>query len=161
MKRLRFRKREVPTKLWKRVIAYFIDVFVIIILTLPIQNYLNKIAPADSFYKTQMLIVQNSTLFRNIFLSLICTMIIIVLYWSVLEWKIGQSLGKYIMHIYVKTTIKKSKLKYWQCFIRNLSKISSLLLVLDCIFFIWSKNQRFLERLSKTIVVEKREVVLL
>jgi len=88
-------------------------------------------------------------------------MIIIVLYWSVLEWKIGQSLGKYIMHIYVKTTIRKSKLKYWQCFIRNLSKISSLLLVLDCIFFIWSKNQRFLERLSKTIVVEKREVVLL
>jgi uncharacterized RDD family membrane protein YckC len=76
-----------------------------------------------------------------------------VAYWAALEYKARQSIGKMIMKIYIKSDEKM--LTLGQCIIRNISKISGILLLID-IIGIALNGQRFLERATKTRVVEKR-----
>ena len=62
----------------------------------------------------------------------IMTLVIAVLsllYWSVLEYKLGQSLGKMLFKLYVVS--ETGKLTFAQTLVRNIPKTSSLLLIID------------------------------
>ena len=134
-----------PVKLWKRVIAYIIDVIIInIIIIYPFKKYFGNLEE-DLFFN-----VFNSELA----LAVLFICVLTVLYWAVMEYTLNQSTGKAFMNIYVRST-NKQKLSFWQCVLRNISKVSTLLLFIDSLGIIFKRNhQRFLEKLSKTEVID-------
>ena len=79
--------------------------------------------------------------------------VLTVLYWGVFEYKLRQSPGKMLLKIYVNPTDKN--LTFSHSIIRNLSKMSGLILVFDCLYMVVKKtNQRYLETVAETEVLK-------
>lgn len=142
---MKLKKIVAPVKLWKRVVAYIIDIIIVnIIIVYPFMNFLGNFEN-DSFLR------EFSYEILSVFFII---SILIILYWAFLEYFLRQSVGKALMNIHIRST-EKQELKFWQCFVRNLSKISTLLLLIDSLGIIFKGDyQRFLEKLSKTEVVD-------
>lgn len=148
-----------PALAWKRIAAFFIDISIInLIVLFPFRKLFQDIVPKDySFSEAYRLL--NSTDFTS-YISLISFMIsiLVILYFSMLEKRTGQSIGKMIMKIYVVSD--SSDLKAWQMLARNLVFIPVfpfvLLWIVDPIFMFFTKtSQRLTEILSRTRVVER------
>jgi len=128
--------------LWRRISAFLIDQGIIfVVIALPFNNFLDKF---DSFSYVEKLDA-----------SLITAFIIILamtfLYWVVFESLFQQTAGKAILGIFVRST--ENKLNLWQIIIRNISKVSWILIFIDSIPLLFKKeNQRYTEKLSMTEV---------
>jgi len=163
MKKLNLPKEKTftgPATLWKRAVAFVIDILIInLIILFPFRKLFQKILPDSlSFTETYSYINQDSG-FNNIvmFLTLVVAFLSI-LYFYILEKKLHQSIGKMLFKIYVVGDEKE--IKGWQLLVRNMFLIPLfpfiLLWILDPIFLIFNKNgQRLSEILSKTKVIEK------
>ncbi len=86
---------------------------------------------------------------------------IIILYFTIMEGSIGATVGKRLMFIQVVSPLRGyryryGKISYAQAFIRSLSKIFWLPIILDILLGKLSGNVRILDKLSRTIVVEER-----
>lgn len=80
-----------------------------------------------------------------------------LVYFIILDSKSGATFGKRIMKLQVQT-VNGSKLTINQAFIRNISKIYTLLLLLDWLIGIIStgnKQQKFLDRAAGAVVVQR------
>lgn len=136
--------------LWKRTFAYLIDAILIdIIIVTPFRSILRiKIQTLDEFYK--FLTTNTSVLIISFFTITLLTLF----YWTILEYKLEQSIGKMLLKI--KVISKTRELSLWQCIVRNLTKTSLLFLLLDCLYLLNKKHQRYFEKLSQTRVIEKK-----
>ncbi|MDP2908202.1 MAG: RDD family protein [Nanoarchaeota archaeon] len=150
-----------PAPIWKRALAYVIDVFVVnLIIVMPFQKVLEDLGKGlvnKGFFETYKLLLQTDlrVLLPKLFMIFTVVSFLSVLYWAILEYKIGQSVGKILFNIYVKS--QAEKLTFWQCFLRNVTKVSTLPLVLDASYMIFTRGyQRYFEKLSKTFVAEPR-----
>jgi len=147
-----FKIKETNASILKRIIAFVIDFFIISFILLPFKGFYDSI----DFLK-EGINIETINQFRIIapkfiFVSLVVGLLTIS-YWAILEYYTKQSLGKMIFKIRVIST--KGKLRFWQCFLRNVSKSSIILLVIDFIFLLFSKEkQRLFEKISHTKVVE-------
>ncbi len=85
--------------------------------------------------------------------------VIIIVYFTYLEGKYGATLGKNLMKLKVKA--QKGDMDYRKAFIRNLSKILWVPLIVDLLvgFAFGSPRKRYLDRLAKTEVVNSEDVV--
>lgn len=153
-----------PASLWKRAFAYIIDSFVInLIITMPFQKPLAELSKgiADkSFLEAYKALLQTDfqAVLPKLFFMFTITAALSVLYWAILEYKTGQSVGKILFNIHVKS--QTEQLTFWQCFLRNITKISTLPLILDTGYMILTKGyQRYFEKLSRTVVVEQRYTI--
>ncbi len=151
---------EVDTSFWKRFIAYLVDIIIVdIIVAWPFQKTIDNFTSGFSSNVFAVYTSLNSnpdfisSMLPSLALLFLITSLLTIAYWAVLEYKTKQSIGKMLMRITVKSDYKLLTLN--QCIVRNISKISGILLLIDCIGLIGS-HQRFLERLSNTRVVEKR-----
>src|SRR3989344_1074780 len=131
---------------WKRLAAYIIDSFVIMLIISPFRNKLNI------FYAENVFSMAFNDL-RSILLVSMMVSVISLIYWVSLEYKMGQTAGKYIMNIQVVSTTRN--VDFLQILIRNITQISLPLLIIDTIFIFNSNGQRYTERLSNTRVMEK------
>ena len=139
---------------WKRLVAYIIDVFIIsIIIVTPFMNKFESIEPSSIFE----LFSSISTMFsKEIILASTIIAILTLFYWSFLEYKFGQTVGKVLMRIQV-SSVNRKKLTLSQIITRNVTKLSTFLLILDTIYLlIKKKDQRFSETFAKTTVVEEK-----
>ncbi|MFH1331728.1 MAG: RDD family protein [archaeon] len=158
---MKLRMNEVNASFWKRVIAYIIDAIIInIIIIWPFQKVIVRLSvdfQSNNIMQVYNYISSNQEAIRATLPEMAILFVIVSLltiaYWAILEYKLRQSIGKMILNIYVKSDEKTLTLS--QCIIRNISKISGILLLIDCIGIIGNR-QRFLERISKTRVIEKR-----
>ena len=149
-----------PALLWKRIAAFFIDIFIITsILSIPFNGLLKTALPKDYSFSNILQMAGSSASFGGYFASIYIAMSILAFgYFYLLENKMSQTIGKKIMNIYVVgDTEKPGK---WQLLIRNLFFIPifpfDLLFIVDPIFMLFTKsNQRLTEILGKTRVVEK------
>ncbi len=133
---------------WKRVFAYFLDFF---LLTFVILSPL--IDPFESKFGENISEAFNFTFGWDYFFLTVVIGFLILLYWSVMECWFGQSIGKMFFGISVQSTNKK-QISFIQAIIRNITKLSLILLFLDTFYmFIKKKHQRFFEVLSETQVV--------
>ncbi len=145
MKRVVLQQREVS--LWRRTFAYVIDLIVLsFIVYLPIGS--------DFAVDTEGSIFEEA---RDFSLGTILVGILAaffsVFYWAVLEKKIGQSVGKMAMGLQV-VDYNGKPLNLRQCILRNITKASTLILLVDLMYGILKKdNRRFFEVLSNTKVV--------
>ena len=97
-------------------------------------------------------VTSSETIIISIIVSLLS-----LFYWGFLEYKFGQSVGKIIMKISVKSTLRK-KLTFTQTTIRSITKLSTILIILDTLYMLYKKgNQRYFEIISKTKVIEVKK----
>ncbi len=152
------KKEEIPASIWRRSFAYIVDLLIInLILVAPFQKILN--IPNQSYQETYNFLINNpNTMYSILFASMIL-FILILLYWSLLEYYISQTIGKMLFGISV-ISLKKN-LTFKQTLIRNLSKFSLPLLIVDSLnILIKSKNQRYLEKISNTLVITNNPEVI-
>jgi uncharacterized RDD family membrane protein YckC len=162
---MKFRINEVNANFWKRALAFIIDSIIInIIIVWPFDKTITKISEGfntNDIIGTYKYLNSNSDLIKNslpeLSILFLVMAVLTVAYWAILEYKTKQSIGKMVLNIQVKSDDKE--LTLGQCVARNISKISGILLVIDCIGFIGGGRQRFLERISGTRVVEKRFMI--
>ena len=145
----------------KRLFAFVIDILIIdIVVLFPFTGLIDRIIPdIGSFSKTFEFLSNSSS--NSITLIVFIAAAFAILYFVILEKKLGQSPGKMLFNLYVKSQTKD--LKYWQLFVRSMFLIPFfpfiLLWVIDPIVMFFTKeNQRLSEILSKTKDVEKYKV---
>jgi len=149
-----------PALIWKRIAAFIIDIIIINLTILyPFRVLFQKILPKNySFLEAYQFLI-NSANFTTYLNSISFIMsIFIILYFLMMERKMGQTIGKMVMKIYVIND--NAALKSWQFLVRNIVFVPVfpffLLWAIDPLFMFFTKtNQRLTEILSKTRVVEK------
>lgn len=162
MKRLNLPKEKTfigPALLWKRVVAFFIDLLILnLVVLFPFRSLFQGIIPKDYSFSEAYKFLSTSTNFTGFITSVSFVMaILITLYFYKLEKKMGQTIGKMLMRIYVVS--ENNDLKSWQLLVRNLVFIPIfpfiLLWIIDPLFMFFTKSgQRLTEILSRTKVIE-------
>ncbi|MFP4111545.1 MAG: RDD family protein [Candidatus Woesearchaeota archaeon] len=164
----------VPASPLKRFAALVIDIFLLnFVVISPFSGVLRRIIPTENI--SYEWILANSEVTSIIYVLMFFIALLSLLYFAVLESRLGQTLGKMMMNIHVinlsdlirsgekqKTkakSISERKISFFQAVIRNLFVFPffpfALLWIIDPAFMIFSKNgQRLSERLSKNMTVE-------
>lgn len=149
-----------PALVWKRIAAFFIDIVIInLIVLLPFKSLFEGIVPKEYTLSEAYRLLSTSTNYTSYINSIAFVIsMLVVLYFTMLESRMGQSIGKFIMKIYVVS--ETNSLKTWQTLVRNLVFIPIfpfiLLWIVEPLFMFFTKtNQRLTEILSKTKVVER------
>ncbi len=144
---MKSRKKGVPARFFRRVLAYFLDTLLIaLVIGLPIgYAYENTDDSKFEFLSPKDFNAKDLILGSAIG-------ILTVLYWAIFEYKLRQSPGKMLLKLYVSPTNKE--LTFSHAIIRNLTKISGFLLVLDCLYMVFKKtHRRYMETIAETEVL--------
>lgn len=132
--------------LWgKRLVALIVD---FLLITLLLYVTVAVVYP--------LIALVNLFILFNIWIPLAA--IIIIAYFTYFEGKHGTTPGKNIMKL--KTRAFKGKMTNKKAFIRNLSKILWLPLIVDVLvgFVMGKPRERYLDRLAKTEVIKREEL---
>jgi len=157
MKSIKYRERVLiqDAPIAKRCLAFLADLMIIDFLILwPFKESWQKLVGLDP-----AAIVAANESFINISLAMIAA--IMIAYFAVLEWLVGQTPGKILFKLFVVSEGNK-KPALWQCLARSIVLIPFfpfvILWIVDPLFMI-TRKQRFCEMLSRTRVVEARHGV--
>jgi uncharacterized RDD family membrane protein YckC len=148
-----------PASIWKRLFAFILDLLIIdVVAGFPFRRMLSNVLPQTGFIETYQFLVTNPSLRTTLFLISLALSFIALLYFSVLEYYTGQTIGKILANITVESDTKK--LLFWQCIVRNLFLIPvfplALLWIIDPIWLFYTKGQKRLSDVfAKTRVVEQ------
>ncbi|OIO63949.1 hypothetical protein COT48_03780 [Candidatus Woesearchaeota archaeon CG08_land_8_20_14_0_20_47_9] len=157
---------------WKRFVAFFVDMLIVEYLILgPFTRLLSRISAlmpqSSNFYSAYgaaySFFESNSSVATGVYLMFFIMALFVISYFALLEWAIGQSVGKMIFNLYVISDYynnrgRRHELRFWQCIVRNLRFLPLapvILLWISAPFLIvLGPRKRALEFLSKTRVVE-------
>jgi len=143
--------------LLNRLVAFFIDLFILNVTVMsPFRQLVQKIVPEATFREYLDYIYSDQNLVSMISIITIVMTLLALLYFSILEFKIGQTPGKILLKLHVVSLNKD--VRFWQYIIRSLFIIPTvpfiILWIIDPIYIFFNKdNQRFTEKLSRTKVV--------
>ena len=129
----------------KRIIAYLLDLLIInVVIVLQFDKILEPyINIKGEFFSVK----QDFTLTIAIFIIMLLTL----LYFTILEYKVRQTIGKMIIGLYVYS----NKPTFNKILIRNITKPFFILLIVDTIYLLIKRtNKRYTEVLSQTEVKE-------
>ena len=148
-----------PASLIRRFVSYGIDFFIINIIVSPLESVLTRAIPANLgiWERAEFL---RSDIFATKLTIYITFLVgaITVLYFTYFEYKMQQTPGKMLMKNFIVPE-KKKTLTFWSYLISNITFAFFILWVLDLIYMIFSpKNQRFMEKLTKILTMQKYEV---
>lgn len=146
----RLLRKEVPAPLWRRVVAYVIDAVILTLILFPLQpSWDTQLTSFSAFYDY---FTSHPGIAWQVSLTLLITLLFSLAYWSILEYKYHQTLGKFLLRISVVS--EQKALTYKQCLLRNIAKLSTLLLLLDSLYiFFKHTHQRYSETLAGTEVM--------
>lgn len=136
--------------------AFLIDWYIIFFATSPLYRLLEKIllhyhlpTGFDFYFAPKPMEFMIKYIIIGLSLS-----IITVLYFAILESKFNQSIGKFMMKLYVTYNNNKAKLEQIslkQSLLRSVSLIISGLFIIDIIYAVFNKEKlRLFEKWSKT-----------
>jgi uncharacterized RDD family membrane protein YckC len=138
----------------KRVFAFLIDILLLnIIIITPFRDIFIALVPKEPF--TFTLTIESLYALQAVTNYIL---IFAFFYFVLLEFTLGQTVGKLLMNLKVKGIKKKPT--FMQCMLRSLflfPLFPSIIFTIDIVYmFFFSKTrQRLTENLSKTIIVEK------
>ncbi len=144
--------------IWKRALAFILDILIIdfFILT-AYDKVLLRILDGSSISQIINILQTNSKLYAGVIVLVALMFILIIAYFSLLEFLIGQTPGKMLFNLRVVTKDSLEIPKCWQCTLRSLFIIPVfpfiLLWIIDPIYLIW-KKERLSEWISKTKVIQ-------
>ena len=146
---------ETQASFWKRTLAFLIDIFIInVVILSPFRSVIEALLPELSSTSEIINFLSSADLPISLYLIAFSIFLLVYLYFVLMDFKIGQSVGKAVM----KLSVKPKDLKLWQCLVRNLELIPffpfAILMFLDPIFLIF-KGYRLSEHLAKTATIEQ------
>ena len=147
-----------PALIWKRIAAFFIDILILNVLVLfPFRALMLKIFPSSYSFSDAYGLLSAGRYAAQLTSISLAISILVILYFFMMESRMGQTIGKMFMKVYVVS--EGSGINRWQLILRNIVFIPIfpfiLLWLLDPLFMFFTKtNQRLTEILSKTRTVE-------
>jgi len=155
--------------LWKRIVAFIIDMFIInTFLLMPFKKLFKKIPSSFNFSETYSYLAYNTELKSFIFKITLFASLIVFIYFILFETILNQTLGKMIFNIYViprfsneNEVIQKGvKISFFKSMIRNLFIFPFLPFIIlwivePIIMFSSPLHQRLSEKLTQTRTVER------
>lgn len=154
-----YTKIEETPSFFKRSLAFLLD-FAILSVTIlaPITTLLEKITPTTDFHTTYALFVENNKMSTIITWTMIFVFTLIMTYFILLEYLIGQTAGKRIMKLEV-VNITNQTPTLMQCILRNLVLLPVfpfiIFWVIDPLYLLFTK-QALSEQLTKTRTIFKQ-----
>lgn len=155
IKKMKEKEVIMPANLLKRAIAFIIDLAVIdVVVGFPFNSLIEKFAPKNPFELIQS---SNPAIIKIGFVMAILA----VLYFALLEYRIGQTIGKIVMNLYVENENKEKK--FWQYIVRSVFMIPAIpfafFWIIDLGYLAFTNGQtRFLEKISYTKTVMKVKI---
>ena len=141
-----------PASLWQRGFAYIIDMIIInLVVSLPFINYFNK-------FDDNLSILFGSNDPDLFWISLLIVLLVLV-YFVILEFKTNQTIGKMIFNIYSVSIVSK-KMIFNQSLIRNLIKPFPIVLLVDVAYMLFKGDKRRLFEVFSGTMVVKKEVMI-
>lgn len=144
--------------IWKRGFAFLIDLLIVeIIVNLTFSKYIEKNLGSDmNIIEMYKYLNANYDIYSGFLLIMsIITALIALIYFTLMEWKLNQSLGKMMLNI----KVIPNKLKFWQAFLRNLPKslflvnYTSFVFLFDILYLSFTK-QRFFDKIAGTSLIK-------
>ena len=146
----------------KRFFAFAIDIFIVNwIILWPFTRIIDNLMPASSFTEALQFAEAKIQFTGSLAGVIVSLSLVTILYFVIFEKKFGQSPGKMIFNLYVVS--QEKELKNWQLFVRSVFLIYIfpfiLMWIIDPIVMFFTKeNQRLLEILSRTKVMEEYRI---
>ncbi len=146
----------------KRLIAFAIDLGIILFFILtPFNKLFQSMIPDNiSFTEIFSYTQTNAAIASKINMMSIFMIIPVLLYFILLDYFVGQTVGKKLMNIAVMSEL--GELTLWQCILRNIVVLPFfpfiILWVVEPIY-LFTQGRRLLERLSKTRTVQRALVI--
>lgn len=158
-KPLRYKKNAVPASSFKRLIAFLIDMLIInLALAAPFRGVLSDLVPSTSVAENIQILQSGTGMIKQLYLAVFFLTLIALLYHVLMEYYLKQTPGMMLMKIAVES---EKKLVFVQCVLRNL-----FIIPFFPFFFLWlieplhmffdPKSRRFMEKISRTAVVQKQ-----
>lgn len=147
-----------PALLWKRIIAFLIDVLIIFVVVFyPFRKLLQSVLPKASSFSEMYNLVLSEAYDGYLVSAYVAMSLLAFLYFYLMERKMSQTIGRKIMKLYIIS--EKESLTRWQALVRNLVFIPifplNFLYIVDPAFMLFTKtNQTLTDILSKTKTVE-------
>ena len=150
--------KDKEVSIWKRGLAFIIDIIIIeFIVGLNFNKLLeNDINKDKSLVELFSYTLENYSLIQPKLLTIsIITGIMALIYFTLFEFYLKQTLGKMLLKI--KITSENKKLEFWQALLRNIPKASLFInyvvwvLFIDLIYHSFTKRRLF-DKLAKTSV---------
>ena len=147
-----------PAVVWKRIAAFIVDMIILdFVIGTPLRSVLTNIVPNKGFSDTYSYLSTNSKIAAAISLIFFMYGILAILYFAILEYKTGQTIGKMLFNITIKSD--REDMSFLQCIMRSIYLLMIFPLILlwiaDPVFMIFSKEKRRLsEIISKTRTIE-------
>ena len=149
-----------PALLWKRILAFLIDLIAVnAIILSPFQNVLRTRFPDMSFHMLFSGEIASMNIPKDTETLLGVMSIFTLLYFAIMEYKLGQTIGKILTNLSVVSTENNNSLRFWQCVLRSIFLIPMfpfmVLWIVDPLYMFFDQhNQRLLERWSKTMTIQ-------
>jgi uncharacterized RDD family membrane protein YckC len=143
---------------WKRAAAFAIDILIIdFIIGMPFRGIFESLMPSSEFQQSFQFLTQNQSIAAILSLVMILYGLLALMYFTLLEYKIGQTLGKMFMQIKVENT--SNTRNFLSFIVRNMYLLMFfpfvLLWIIDPVFMLFTKEKRRLsEILSKTRTIQ-------
>lgn len=150
-----------PALIWKRVLAFLIDMLIInIFVFMPFRSLFYDILPKGYSFSEAYSALSSQSI-GNITAIVLTMGFFAMLYFAIMEKKMGQTVGKYLLKIRVEGAEKETR--QWQYFARSAFFIPIfpfiVLWAVDPLLMLFTKsNLRLCEILSKTKTVETFEL---
>src|SRR3989344_9156093 len=143
--------------IWKRGFALLLDIIIIqVIVNLAFKSQIKEQISNGSFIEIYNSINQNYSLYAPLLLKLsIITALLSLLYFTLLEWKLNQTIGKMVF----KIKVMPKRLEFWQALVRNIPKAAlfvnyTFFVFLADLFYLGFTKQRQFDKLAKTSLVK-------
>ena len=144
---------EVPARIWKRALAFIIDLIIIdSIILYPFENYLRSALPAETLNQGFGIIKNPIQMPGSI---IIMISLLFLLYFSLSGYYTGTTAGRLLFRIKIKNQAKEKRI--WQFLVSNITFTAiPILWLIDFIYLLVSaKKQRLMERLGKLESIEE------
>jgi len=149
----------VPANILKRILAFVVDILLVeLVILFPLNNILRKMFMQTGYGSiSEAYAIASSQQYNSLFLFVSAVSgVVALVYFAVLEYKLGQTVGKIMFNLKVVST--KGRITIWRALVRSLFVIPfvpfSYLWIIDPLFYLFNKKQRFSEHISNTAVVE-------
>jgi uncharacterized RDD family membrane protein YckC len=147
-----------PASYTRRILAFIIDIILFdLIILFPFNRLFQKAVPAGNILQQLTFLQNNPHILRSFYPLLITANILLIFYFSYFEYKLQQTPGKMLLRIQV---VPQNSPTFWNYLFSNLTFLTifpfTLLWIIDPMHMIFSpKNQRFMEKINKLIVIQK------
>ena len=139
------------------MLAFVLDMMVVnLIIIGPFKPLLQKLLPAMTFQESLGLLNSSPESVSAVVTITIIISVLMMLYFVILEKKLGQTLGKMLFNVRLRSD--KKDLGYWRVFVSNLTLLPFfpfiILWVVDPIYLLF-KGQRLMEKIVGLKLVEE------